>query len=235
MDNTVKTRGISGAGLKWLAMATMLIDHCAAVFGYKIITYFHSIVPYTCLRGIGRLAFPIFCFLLVEGYVHTSNRIKYGVRLFLFAIISEIPFDLAFNGSWLNWNSQNVFFTLTLGLIAIFVLEYFQSNPWIGRVLACGVVLAAELFHTDYSGAGVVLIVGFYIFREKEIYRILCAFLVLVVFGNVLEIVALLAFLPIHFYNGERGWQIKYFFYIFYPAHLILLWWLHSQNLVLRW
>ena len=94
MDNTVKTRGISGAGLKWIAIVTMLIDHCAAVFGNEIIAYFHSMVPYMCLRGIGRIAFPIFCFLLVEGYVHTSNRIKYGVRLFLFAIICEIPFDL---------------------------------------------------------------------------------------------------------------------------------------------
>lgn len=231
MDNAVKTRGISGAALKWIAIITMLIDHSAAVFGNEITAYFYSQIPYICLRGIGRLAFPIFCFLLVEGYVHTSNRMKYGVRLFIFAIISEIPFDLAFNGR-LNWTYQNVFFTLTLGLIAISVLEYFQSNPWIGRVLACGVVLAAELLNTDYSGAGVVLIAGFYIFRNKELYKILCAFLLLVVLGNALEIAALLAFLPIHFYNGERGWQIKYFFYIFYPLHLILLY--VAYNIVIQ-
>lgn len=228
MDNAVKTKGISGAGLKWIAIITMLIDHSAAVFGSEIITCFHSKASYWGLRGIGRLAFPIFCFLLVEGYVHTSNRMKYGVRLFLFAIISEIPFDIAFRHNWVDWTGQNVFFTLTLGLLAISVMEHFKESVWMGRILACGILLLAELLRTDYGGAGVLLIVGFYIFQDKELGRILSALLMLVLLGSVLEIVALLAFIPMHFYNGQRGRQLKYFFYIFYPTHLIFLWWLHN-------
>ncbi|MDE7425271.1 MAG: conjugal transfer protein TraX [Lachnospiraceae bacterium] len=228
MDNAVKTRGISGAGLKWIAIITMLIDHSAAVFGSEIITCFHSMIPYWVLRGIGRLAFPIFCFLLVEGYVHTSNRMKYGVRLFIFAIISEIPFDIALRHSWMDWTGQNVFFSLTLGVFAIAVMEHFKESIWTGRVLACGILLLAEFLHTDYGGAGVLLIAGLYIFRGNELGCILSAILMLLLAGSVLEIVALLAFIPIHFYNGERGRQIKYFFYIFYPTHLILLWWLYS-------
>lgn len=226
MNNEQNAWGISGAGLKWIAIITMLIDHIGAVFALEIIQYFHSSLPYWILRGIGRLAFPIFCFLLVEGYVHTHNKIKYGIRLFLFAIVSEIPFDLAFQHNLLEWKNQNVFFTLTLGLPAIFVLEHLQKKPWLGRVLACGILLLAELFHTDYGGAGVLLIAGFYIFRDKEKERILCALLMCLLLGSLLEIVALTAFLPIHFYNGKRGWQLKYFFYVFYPAHLLFLYWI---------
>lgn len=227
MDNEVKN-GISGAGLKWIAIITMLIDHSAMVYYQEISGMFHSMVPVWILRGIGRLAFPIFCFLLVEGYVHTGNKIKYGIRLFLFALISEIPFDLAVENSLINQNAQNVFFTLLFGLIAISILDTFRERQWIGGILACVVLFLADYLHTDYGGAGVLLIVGFYIFRNREKACIFCAIVTLVLLGNLLEIAALIAFIPIHWYNGDRGRQMKYFFYAFYPVHLFLLWGLHG-------
>lgn len=228
MDNAVKKDGINGARLKWIAIITMLIDHSAMVFYQEISEMFHSMVPVWILRGIGRLAFPIFCFLLVEGYVHTGNKTKYGIRLFLFALISEIPFDLAVKNSMINQAAQNVFFTLLFGLIAIFILDTFREKQWMGGILACVVLFLADYLHTDYGGAGVLLIVGFYIFRNREKACIFCAIVTLVLLGNMLEIAALIAFIPIHWYNGERGRQMKYFFYAFYPVHLFLLWGLHG-------
>lgn len=230
MDNTsVETRkGVTGAGLKWIALVTMLIDHIGAVFCEEIVSVSGSNIPYWIMRGIGRIAFPIFCFLLVEGYVHTGNRLKYGLRLFCFAVISEIPFDLAFWQSFVNWNYENVFFTLALGLLAMFVLDYFKENPWLQLGLVCCAMVLAEVCRTDYGGAGVLLIVGFYFFRGNELARGISAFLILVFLMNILEAVAMIDFLPIHFYNGKRGRQLKYFFYIFYPAHLLFLWWIHG-------
>ena len=131
---------MSSLVLKITALITMIIDHYGAIFQGNIIIY----------RIIGRLAFPIYCFLLVEGYTHTSNIKKYASRLIAFAIISEIPFDLAFFGK-IGFEHQNIFFTLFIGLAAIYFIDnkegkYSTNSAFI--IIAASVI--ATLLRTDY-------------------------------------------------------------------------------------
>ena len=112
----VKQQGISGYWLKVIAVVSMLIDHTSAVILEQIPGLEN---PAFLMRIIGRAAFPIYCFLLVEGFYHTRSRAKYAGRLFLFALISEVPFDLAFSRRMWDFSSNNVFFTLLFGLLVI--------------------------------------------------------------------------------------------------------------------
>lgn len=203
--------GLSGSTLKILAVISMLIDHTAAILLQPSQPY------YTLCRSLGRLAFPIFCFLLVEGYIHTRDVKKYGLRLFWFAMLSEIPFDLAFSGSILNLYYQNVFFTLLLGLVVLYFLDSCQKPPVRVLILLLGMA-AAALLRTDYSWKGIAAIVVLYELRRDRLWQALTG---AITFSW--EPPAMLAFLPIYFYNGKRGISIKYLFYIFYPAHLLLL------------
>lgn len=237
-------RGLTGSALKIIAIITMFIDHLGAsllengmmrqVSEQSVLSAdvaaLHAYnkwkaVDFVC-RSIGRLAFPIFCFLLVEGFLHTRDKRKYFARLFLFSLISEIPFDLAFHREWFYWEGQNVFFTLWIAVLVLAALKYLekrediaQAGRWLlqaGAILA-GVALACFL-HTDYEGFGVAAIVLLYLFRKDRRRQAIvgaCAFL--------WEVTAALAFFPIYYYNGKRGLQLKYVFYIFYPAHLLLL------------
>ena len=121
------------------------------------------------LRFTGRLAFPIFCFLLVEGFVHTRDVKKYVRRLFLFALISEVPFDLAFFRTPFALDHQNVYWTLALGVLAMAGLKHFEkpdgSASWKGLLCAAGCTLAALLACTDYDGIGVLIICALYLTR----------------------------------------------------------------------
>ncbi len=205
-------RGINGFTLKWIAMASMLIDHMGAIL----------FPQYIQLRIVGRLAFPIYCFLLAEGAVHTSNIRKYELRLLLFACLSEAPFDMAFWGG-LTLEHQNVFFTLFLGAV---VIEQFKAHEerWFGIgafLLACPL---AEYMNTDYGAKGVLFILCFYLFRQF-------AFVKQAVFASLnyalaqggVQVYACFAAFPMLLYNGRRGPRMKYFFYVFYPAHLLIL------------
>ena len=177
---------------------------------------------YNLSRDIGRLAFPIFCFLIVEGFLHTRNVKKYAGRLFLFALISEIPFDLALKGNVFYPDKQNVYFTLFIGLLVMVGISYITENGTRNMSLAIlpiavGMV-AAYYIDTDYNYKGVFLIAVLYLMRYTRLYQCI---------GGAAavswEIPAPLAFIPIYFYNGKRGFQLKYFFYWFYPVHLLLL------------
>ena len=136
MKPSNKKFGISGSTLKLIAIVSMLIDHTAAtVIRALLISASPDWQPglrtlYSVSRDIGRLAFPIFCFLLVEGFLHTRNPKKYAGRLFLFALISEIPFDLALQSGWFDPGKQNVYFTLLIGLLVLMGLSYFREKPW---------------------------------------------------------------------------------------------------------
>ena len=229
----MKTKaGISGSVLKWIAVISMAIDHTGAGFlepyvlnawggspvGSAFAENWNQILSVDqIIRYIGRPAFPIFCFLLVQGFLHTHDVKKYAVRLGIFALISEIPFDLALHIRVFHWQNQNVFFTLLIGLLAVWFMQC-RGNGLLVRVtgLLAGAGLA-ELLHTDYGAFGVALIVLLYQLRDKKAAQcilgaVCCAW----------ELTAPLAFLPIWFYNGERGRQPRWFFYWFYPAHLLL-------------
>lgn len=216
----IKERGMSASALKWIAVVTMLIDHFAVAVYWQLDTRIY--VVYRLQRYIGRIAFPIYCFLLVEGFFHTKNVRRYIGRCFIFALISEIPFNMAVFGSVWYPQGQNVYFTLTLGLCALAVLSKLQGCdiPHILGQAACIAVFAylAEILEVDYHWKGVLFIVMFYYCRNmKKWMRNLIG-----AFAFSYEITAPLAFIPIHLYNGKRGKQIKYLFYAIYPAHLLL-------------
>lgn len=236
MNRTQKNwKGLSGSDLKILALFSMAIDHFAAsIIYYGLLLPDTPLFPdppiwtwyqiYEAMRCFGRIAFPIFCFLLVEGFLHTSNRKKYALRLFLFALISELPFDLALFGQPFVPGHQNVFFTLLLGFLAIWAIDAAQKNllfnAWLGWAAAVGCGVFAWILKTDYDFIGVLLICLFFILRYQPGLRTIVCCLTLLCAGAA-EAPACLAFLPIHFYNGKRGISLKYFFYLFYPLHLL--------------
>ena len=227
-------KGLSGSTLKWIAVVTMLIDHFAAVFyvgGRLAGKPPFSYESYLLLRFIGRLAFPIYGFLLAEGFRHTHSVKRYLLRLFLFGLVSEVPFDLAFRRSWFDPSHQNVFFTLFLGLLAVWLWTLAtRGDPdqrGAGRVLLglLGIgaaTVAAQYGHTDYGAWGVLVIVSMALFGKSEWQRNLFSGCFLLG-SSALEITALLDFVLFHFYGGQRGRQPKYFFYLFYPLHLLIL------------
>lgn len=220
--------GLSGSTLKIIAIITMLIDHAGATVVRALSRQpyvtadpqlLHTVNHlYRLMRGVGRFAFPIFCFLLVEGFLHTHDVKKYAQRLFLFALISEIPFDFALKPRWFYPNKQNVYFTLLIGLLVLWGITVCSGQLVLQLLILVSGLLAASFLKTDYSYKGVFLIEVLYIFRFSRLYQCL---------GGAAaiswEMPAPAAFLPIYFYNGKRGISLKYFFYWFYPVHLVLL------------
>lgn len=218
-----KGKKLSGSTIKLIAILSMFVDHLGASGVVSILS--DNIWVYEICRLIGRIAFPLFCFLLVEGFVHTGNRKAYLGRLFLFALLSEIPFDLAFYNRWFYIESQNVFFTLFLGLLTLHCIDAavqanHKARVWIPMVLGG---IAAWGLRTDYSYFGVWLIVVFYWFRGIPWRRNVVAGC-----SCLWEPAAILALIPIQLYNGRRGINLKYLFYWFYPVHLLCLWYLRE-------
>lgn len=223
---------LTGSFLKKIAIITMLIDHIGAcVFerGFLLVEEIRNddalfeMLRDTdrILRLIGRVSFPIFCFLLTEGFLHTHDRKKYALRLFLFALVSEIPFDLAIQNRFFDPAHQNVFFTLLIGLLAMMLCDYFgQKKKHAAQLFSLlGALLLAHFLHTDYSYRGIFLIELLYIFRYNRVNQVIAG-----ATAFSWETTAPLAFIPIWFYNGERGKSGKWFFYWFYPMHLLILW-----------
>ena len=240
-ENNLKHFSISAAMLHILAMALMLMDHLWA-------TLFPAQEWLTCA---GRLAFPIFAFMIVEGYFHTHNFKKYALRLLLFAVLSEVPFDLMYGGTWFYPVHQNVIWTLLMGLIGIHLMENVRKKRKtpIYLLTAVGVVAVGTVLGTvcmvDYYGAGVLTVFIFYFFRKRKWWCLLGQILALYwvnvellggllyplrLFGMDFEICqqgfALLALLPIWLYRGQQGCHSKLFQYIcyaFYPVHMLIL------------
>ena len=198
--------------LKMIAILAMAIDHIGAVL----------FPQYDIFRIVGRIAFPIFAFTLVEGFMHTKDIKKYMLRLGVLALVSEVPFDLVFFGTPLEFGHQNVFFTMFLGIA---MLYFFLKNVSIWRqfVVVFGMLLLAELLRTDYSSAGLFTIFMFYQWRGSNLLKLAgMAFVNLFYLGG-LQGYASFAAIPIAMYNGERGPKCKWFFYWFYPVHLLVI------------
>lgn len=231
---------ITSFGLHILAMALMLCDHLWA-----------TLVPGNdWLTDIGRLAFPIFAFMAVEGYFHTKNLKKYVLRLFVFAVVSEIPFNLMLGSRLFYPVHQNVLWTLLLGIAMIRWNEAVKTAPLWRRVLrAAGSVIVGFLVGTltmvDYLGAGVLTVLVFYFFRGRKWWNFLLQLLAMYwinaeilsgfsyqweIFGQTVWIVrqsfAVLALIPIWLYRGRQGYHSKAFRWLcygFYPAHMLIL------------
>ncbi|MCR5294417.1 MAG: conjugal transfer protein TraX [Lachnospiraceae bacterium] len=227
-----KFQKLDGAALKIIAVASMLIDHLAAgillpvyIMPYAPISQGTSVYTlyqiYNVMRGIGRAAFPIYCFLLVEGFLHTRNRSKYLQRLLIFALISELPFDLCFQKTMWDLNHQNVFFTLALGLMMLMLWEYCEDKPYKGLLRFLTFVLTAFTAFalcTDYDVFGILLILVLYLLRKWRVPQVF--FGLLAICYELPEVI--LGFIPILLYNGKRGRQLKMAFYALYPIHLLL-------------
>ena len=198
--------------LKCIAIVSMALDHTGAVLYPSQIW----------LRCLGRIAFPIFCFLIVEGFFHTHDVRRYMGRLGVFALISEIPYDLAFRGVPLEYAHQNVFFTLLIGIGMMVLLERNREWPVKAVILLLAMWLAV-LVRSDYNFRGVLLIFVFYIFHESRWLAVTAGGFWNFLYQGVIQKYGVLSVLPLALYNGERGRKMKYFFYIFYPAHLLLL------------
>ena len=198
--------------LKCIAIVSMALDHTGAVLYPSQIW----------LRCLGRIAFPIFCFLIVEGFFHTHDVRRYMGRLGVFALISEIPYDLAFRGVPLEYAHQNVFFTLLIGIGMVVLLERNREWPVKAVILLLAMWLAV-LIRSDYNFRGVLLIFVFYIFHESRWLAVTAGGFWNFLYQGVIQKYGVLSVLPLALYNGERGRKMKYFFYIFYPAHLLLL------------
>ena len=291
--------GITASGMKLIALTAMFLDHFAVVYLSDFMLkgdwtqlsvrsdYLSShegsmlAIAYSVLRLVGRISFPIYAYLIAEGLSYTSNRMKYSLRLFIFALLSEIPFDIAFHKQWFDFGSQNVFWTLFIGLLVICVIDYFEQDKKTEHyillrecilllVTASGAILA-KAFHTDYGMKGVIAIVLIYLIkmgsrkracayalsafaaeifyrflsnqRSDEIWISLCLVLLIFIacnipFVNVSAVLcaclfiaslnfsgiySILAVVPVFFYNSRKGRGWKWFFYVCYPLHLILL------------
>ena len=222
--------GISGAVLKTIAVVSMFIDHAGAslVRRYISLTAGH-VTPqqaalykqiYYYMRRIGRLAFPIFCFMIVEGFLHTKDLKKYLSRMLLFAFLSEFPFDYALHHGQAIFDKQNVYFTLLIGLLVLTGIRAFYGRiPLQLAVMVSGMILA-RLLKTDYSYKGVFIIEMLYITRFTRFWQCACGASFMQYYEKM---PTPLAFVPIWLYNGKRGRQHKMLYYFFYPGHLLLL------------
>ncbi|MDC2748221.1 TraX family protein [Bacteroides ovatus] len=215
---------LSGSALKIIAVVSMVIDHCA----YYLMD--GNTMAYDVMRCFGRIAFPVFAFLVAEGFAHTRNRMRYFISLLLFAAVSEVPWYLL-NGAD---GTHNVMFTLALGVSALAVFERLREH----RILCCFFILLtawlATWLGTDYEWRGVLLIVVSYLFGIirsmntpiilRRMMQLLFVFPLMMHYGII---GALLACAVIFLYDGTRGFihgnVAKYGFYAFYPVHLITI------------
>ena len=230
MKETIAS-GLSREGLRRIAACTMLVDHIGA-------TLFPGVL---WLRCVGRLAFPIFAFFLGEGFRFTHSRRQYLLRLVLFALLSELPFNQMVYGRWIAPSGQNVLWTLALGLCAIACVQRAPSEPGLHSLFwysaAAGCCLLGQLLHTDYGAFGVLLCLLFYGTQGLPgrfwicggIFLLMCYAFQFVVLPGIpipLEALALPAFPLLATYHGRRSHHqlpIRYAFYWFYPLHMLLL------------
>ena len=221
-----KYKILSGSALKCIALVTMIIDHVGAflLHGTNIVLLRigqRALTLENLMRIVGRLSLPIYCFLLVEGFLHTHDRKKYGINLLLFALISEIPWDLVHTGT-LHYSRQNVFFTLFLGYVGLCCIEGLREKPRQQLAALLALVLVTLNFGADYRILGFGLILLLFCLRDHKIMQ---AILGICFLSGTWT--AGLAFIPINLYNGERGFirgrVLKYSFYAVYPLHILMI------------
>lgn len=244
---------ITSAVLKNIAYLSMLIDHFFVVVFLSYIQWRSaqglSVEAereyYSIGRAVGRIAFVLFAFMAAEGFRYTHSKKNYLLRLGLFALLSEIPFDLAIYGKLYEPNGQNVYFTLFLGVLALLLIRNLTGHPLLQCVSTMLCCVTAAILSTDYMFMGVLLIVTFYLCRKSFMLQCLAGSTV-IYFGIVMvymvrhwgeglpitvflesgmsELYGLAAFVMIYFYDGRKGRQLpKICYYLFYPVHLLAL------------
>lgn len=217
-------RVLSGASLKYIAFLSMLIDHVNKSMIYPYLDGGLLLKVSNLFDILGRIAFPIFMFLLVEGFFQTRNRKKYLLTLLIFGVISEVPFDMFSTSTFYNPNWSNIMFTLAMVLAMIWIIDTLKAKMpkalwYIVSILIVAVTcLIAMNLGVDYEHHAILIGYFFYIFHERQLLAIPFSFI-----SMYKEPWALLGFALNLTYNGERGKQFKIFNYCFYPAHLLIL------------
>lgn len=237
----MQKRGLSQESLKLIACMTMLVDHLAVIIVMGSLYSTHHgmrLEIYETMRLIGRIAFPIYCFLLAEGSAHTHNPVRYGLRLAICALLSELPYDLALWGR-ITWQHQNVMVTLFLGFCALEVMKRCPNLP-LKLLLALPFAALAEFAGGDYGAKGIMLVVLFALMRRiphRHLAQVLGIWFIFSPnhamflnwtrrFSITTQEWAVLAILPITLYDGRKVTKskaVQWGFYLFYPAHLLLL------------
>ena len=234
MSNSILDRFqiLSGSVLKLIACVAMLSDHLAKVylarFSWANNVWFtivgKSISLVEIMEMFGRFAFPIFVFLLVEGFEKTKSRRKYGISLLILALISEIPFNLM-NGNAILFPKQNVMFTLLLGFLALCSLGYFRNKPLISFALLLVMFFVSRYMQADYQTAGFIFIILMYGLRKEKIIKAVACPILL-----PMKLMVFLSLMLTCLYNGKRGFIktpfLKYCFYAFYPVHMLAIYFL---------
>ena len=231
--------GLTGNQLKTLGGLFLLLDHIGAVVIQGGILHGRDREAFLAaaatdlgqrllalsriLRYCGRLSFPIFAFLLTEGFIHTSDRVRYCIRLGVLACISEPLFDMAVYGTFFYPDYQNTIFTLWLGLLVLTALEYLSHPALQFLALLAGCALS-WILKTDYNVLGILLIGALYWFRYNDTARLVWGMILSALESLSCFCISALAYAPIVLYNGRRGArEWKYVYYAFYPVHLVLL------------
>lgn len=223
--------------LRLLALFAMVLDHAG-------LALFPAL---GALRAAGRIAFPLYCFLLVQGFMHTRDVRAYGRRLLLLAILSEIPFDLLIFGRMVSPMEQNVLFSLLFALMALYSFSLLRKDLLQAALVLAMLALSAMALRLSYGWLSVALCLCFYLLRENRLRMCLCAGGVLLLYSlslflsgvdplwALVSLCALFSLLPIFFYSGRPGprrpW-LSLLFYASYPAHLLILCWLRALRLV---
>ena len=223
-----KLRIFSGAQLKYIAFLSMLADHVNKALIYPFLSGEGILQHISDVFDIlGRIAFPLFAFFLVEGFFKTGNRKKYLASLVIFGVFSEIPFDMALSGVFFEPNSNNIMFTLALMLVIIWIIdtlkEKMQKFPkyiWylVSFVIVGIICIISMVAGLDYEYHAIMIGYFFYIFHDKPVFAMFSGYLAI-----FKEFWSLLGFGLILTYNGKRGKQNKLLNYCFYPVHLLIL------------
>lgn len=215
MINLPRILRLSGSALKVIAVLSMVIDHLALYF-------MESGTPvYEVMRSMGRIAFPVFAFLIAEGYTYSKDRTWYFIKLLGFAFISEMQWYLL-NGAD---GTHNVMFTLALGALAIGVFDKLKERKPFCICMILFVMAYAYWIGADYEWRGILMIILFYMLRQNRAAQLLLAFPLMMHYGTT---GALLACAVLFLYDGTRGfakgWIARLGFYLFYPIHLLVIW-----------
>ena len=220
---------LSGAELKLIAIISMLADHVNKALIYPYLESNHGFLAFISdvFDIIGRIAFPLFCFMLVEGYFKTRNRKKYLLNLLLFGVISEVPFDMFTTASFFNMNWNNVMFTLALVLVTVWIIDTLKEKMqkrskalwYLGSLLIVLVMCIVSMsLSLAYEHHAIFIGYFFYLFHDMPVFAIPFGYA-----SMFKEPWALLGFGLTLTYNGERGKQHKMLYYWFYPVHLLIL------------
>lgn len=251
---------LSGEQLKMIALLFMLLDHV----GYRMTL--DDLVDNTKLwisigetfRVFGRIAFPIFAFMVAEGFRYTSDRKRYAIRMLVFAVISEVPFDMLRNYSMqknyimhknseysclFDMSGQNVMLTFFLAIVMLILIEEYKLRKstyyaYYEYVIVICFGIVAYIVRCDYHYFGILLVWFFYKFVD-EFY--ICAIFVVLMYFLQEEYMGAASLIPIFLYNGKRTNKLmssgeskihKYFFYVFYPLHMLILSFLFGSTII---